>query len=429
MAYPMIRRAIKGTILEDNLPLVLDNPVIQFHGLCGEKNETMGINEDALSKGVLACGAAGMGKTVMIRECIRQIRKNATVPYSMIVLEVKDDYSGGLARKGDLLIGQGEYRDQSIKWNLYEDLLYRARDDREIALRCREIAEDLYADKKNQAQQFFPDAAQIFFGEVLYQFIKRGEHSLMARRKLTNKGLRDFFLSFDPKEYKELMGNNPSFTDFLLGDLNNQQALGVLAEEVLTIINTFSDIFGEEGDFSIRKFVQEKRSACLFLKLNMAYKETQKRIYGLLINLILKEALSHENTEGDVYLVLDELHSLGKIDLVSAINMGRSKGLKVIAGIQSYSQIKSIYGEDDASALIAGFGSKAFFRPNDEETRTLIREEFGQCVIEEICLSSGGSITNTREGHVVEDAEINCLHTGDFICSLSGCPPFQFRIA
>ena len=428
MGYPIIKRAVSGTILEENPPVIMGDSIISFRGVSGGKNGTMGIGRDALSKGLFMCGATGMGKTVMIRECLRQIRRNTNAPYSMVVLEVKDDYSNELARGGDLMIGQGVYRDQSVRWNIYEDILYQARDDREIELRCREIAADLFADKKNQVQQFFPDAASLLLGVVLYRFVKRGERSLIARRQLSNKGLREFFLSFNREDYRKLMGDHPAFTDMLLGDGENQQALGVLAEEILTVINTFSDVFGEEGDFSVRKFVREKRGRCLYLKLNAAYKETQKRIYGLMMNQVLKEVLSHENREGDVYLILDELHSLGKTDLVSAINMGRSKGLKVIAGIQSYSQLKSIYGEADASALIAGFGSKAYFRPNDDVTRKLIREEFGENIIEEMRISPGGTVTNTRQGYVVEDADVSGMHIGDFICALEGNPPFQFRI-
>ncbi len=428
MSYPMIKRALSGTMLNDNPAMEQLDSLVRFHGRCGEKTATMGIGRSELSKGFLACGASGMGKTFLIRECIRQIRENSTEPYSMVVLEVKDDYSGGLMKAGDCVIGQGAYRDESVRWNVYEDITYHAKDDAEEELRCREIAADLFADRKNQAQQFFPDAAQLLLAVVLYQFLKRGERSLAERKKLNNQGLRDFFLSFNKEDYRRLMENQPAFTDQLIGDLNNSQALGVLAEEVLTVINTFSDVFGEQGDFSIRGFVQEKRGRCLFLKLNAAYGETQRRIYGLLVKQILKEVLSRDNTQGDVYLILDEMHFLGKTDLVSAINMGRSKGLKVIAGIQSYSQVMSAYGEDDASSLMAGFGSKAYFRPNDEETRKLIREEYGQNFVEEIVLSAGGCIRNTRQGYVVEDADINALHVGDFICSLGGNPPFQFRI-
>lgn len=428
MPYPMIRRGLNGTIITENPLVTMDNPIIEIDGFSEGRRGTIGISSDALSKGFLACGATGMGKTVMTKECIRQIRVNANKPYSMVVLEVKDDYSCGLRERGDLVIGQGMYHDQSIRWNIYKDILFHANNDQEIELRCREIARILFRDRKNQAQQFFPDAAQLLFGEVLFRFIKQGEHSLTARRKLTNKGLRNFFQSFSKERYKELIGKNPSFTDLLLGDMDNQQALGVVAEEILTVINTFSDVFGDEGDFSIQSFVLEKRNTCLFVKMNFAYKETQKRIFGLLVNLILREVLSHENTAGDVYLILDELHALGEIDLVSAINLGRSKGLKVIAGIQSYAQLKAIYGENGAAALIAGFGSKAYFRPNDEETKKLIKEEFVQCVVEEIRLSAGGSVVSTRPGSVVEDADLNEMQVGDFICSLTGHPPFRFKM-
>ena len=214
----------------------------------------------------------------------------------------------------------------------------------------------------------------------------------------------------------------------LLGDdLNNPQALGVLGEEVLTVLSTFTDVFGEDGDFSIREFVTNRDGRALFLEYDPAYRETQRRIYGMLMNQALKEVLSSRTGDGHTILLCDELPAIGKIDLSSAVNLGRAKGLICVVGLQSIEQLYETYGEHQGNALLAGLCTKLYFRPNDAVTAKYIRDSFGMTRIEEIRLSPGGSRTNVRTEYVAEDHVIRSLKTGCCICALAESAPFLFQ--
>lgn len=432
--YPVLQRCLFGSILTENLPFINSDPVVSITGTCreGTLQEKLELDREQLGRGILVGGATGTGKTVLLRKMANQIRGKLGNNYSMIVLEAKDDYYGELSAPGDLIIGQGQYRDVSEKWSVFEDLVYDGWDDDSVRLNCSEFARQMVADKKDQTQQFFVDATQLLLYCVLVTYIQQGKKSLEERRKLSNKGLRDFFAQYRPSQYVQLMKEceEPGIIRMILGEsMDNLQALGVIGETVVTILSAFVDIFGEEGNFSIRRFVHEKMGKTLFLKYDPAYKETQKKIYGFLVNLMLKEVLSQGNNSGNVIFLCDELPVLGKIDLATAVNLGRAKGLVCIAGFQSIEQIYSIYGESEGNAMLSGFSTNLFFAPNDIKTREYIKGVFGENLVETIALSPGGSVSERHDGHVVEDSHLNSMGVGDCICGLPGQDPYLFHIS
>ena len=419
----LIRRCLWGSVLEENHPPHRASPLLCLAGNCRGHPASLCLSEADLSRGLMALGATGTGKSQFLLACAQQLREKLGQEYSMVVLEVKKDYSPALFRPGDLILGQGRDRQESVRWNLFADLTDDGWEDEAIRLNCMEFSRQLFADKKNQSQQFFPDAAQLLLYVVLLSYIQQGRSSLLQRQKLSNAGLRSFFSQYDPDQYIQLMERceDPGVVRMLLGaSADNPQALGVLGEEVLTILSTFSDVFGEVGDFSVRRFVREKQGQVLYLRVDPAYRETQRRVFSLIINLMFKEMLAQRaDTGGHLLFLCDELPAIGRVDMPTALNLGRAKGLICLAGLQSVEQLYEIYGEHAGNAVLAGFCNQALFSPNDPKTRQYIRELFGENRVEELILSPGGVHAVQRGGHVVEDSHLAGLRVGECICSLA----------
>lgn len=235
--------------------------------------------------------------------------------------------------------------------------------------------------------------------------------------RLISYTLRDFFLQFDEHSYMRLIEDcgESGVLNMILGNRgngDNLQALGVFGELVTTALQTLIDVFADDGDFSIREFVRAKDKKALFINYDMAYKASQVPIYGSLVNLMLKEVLSQNNNAGKTILICDEIVTMGKTDIAQAVNLGRAKGLMVIVGLQSIEQLKSIYGEHDAIAMLAGMCNKLYFRANDPTTRNYIKEDFGKTTREYIVLSPGGCMSERREVYIIEDADFNRLGLG-----------------
>jgi hypothetical protein len=68
-------------------------------------------------------------------------------------------------------------------------------------------------------------------------------------------------------------------------------------------------------------------------------------IYRTLFDSAIKEVLSRETNhkKGNVYFIIDEFRLLPYLQFFdNAINFGREKGLKIIAGLQSVEQLYSV---------------------------------------------------------------------------------------
>lgn len=426
----IVKRVLMGTDIQVNLPMKIMSPVIR---LCGAdvNNEfsTIGFSEAMLTQGTLMIGETGSGKTYCLKKMVRELRKNLSENYSMVIVQAKNDFNE-CAIEGDFFIEQGRNSENSVHWNLFQDILKDGYENNMVELNTREFVSHLFSDKKDQKEQFFVDGARELLYCVIVSYIRSGKNNLHARQRLTNKGLRDFFLQYDIESYKELLvkSGESGVLKMILGDgADNLQALGVFGELVTTVLNTLVDIFAMDGDFSIREFVHNKNNKALFINYDPAYKDSQVKIYSSIIKFVLKEALSQNASKGPVVLVCDELPTMGRTDIAEAVNLGRAKGLISILGIQSVSQLYSIYGEYDGLKLLSGMCTKLYFKPNDSLTRQYMIEDFGKVIAEYMVLSPGGTSVEKREGMVLEDDEVMRMKTGDCYVKCAKGDMFKFH--
>lgn len=426
-----VRRVLVGTDMYTNLPMKRDNPIICLNGKAvNQADSSIDLSKEVLSQGIGMIGETGSGKTYCIKKMVHDLRNNKDLNYSMVVVQAKNDFDNCL-RPGDLRLEQGINSSNSVKWNFFRDILKDGYDDNMLELNAREFASHLFSEKKSQKEQFFIDGARELLYCIIISYIRNGKTSLHARKKLTNKGLRDFFLQYTPESYKDLMKSceEPGVLKMILGDqADNLQALGVYGELVTTVLNTLIDVFSEEGDFSIREFIYEKAGRTLFINYDPAYKESQIKMFSSIIKLALKEALAQKTSKGNVILVCDELPAMGKTDIAEAVNLGRAKGLIAIIGIQSISQLYSIYGEYEARSMLSGLCTKFYFRPNDSLTRQYMIDDFGKILAEYMVLSPGGTCVERRESMALEDDDVIQMKTGDCYVKYAKGEMFRFHI-
>lgn len=422
----MDKKQISNFEITDNLPPYRRTPVVSLDVYCNNQNTKLNLDWDDLTRGILYAGATGTGKTVCIRQTTKQLRER-TYNYSMVIVETKQDYEKHLFKEGDLILGQGEFRERSVHWNIFKDILIDGWDDNAIKANCEEMARYLFKESEADPNKFFVKAARVLFAQALVDMVFEARTSLVARKKLNNAKLREYFTTFDIGRCQRLASsaNEQTILKFLLGeDLSNPQALGVLSETILGVLEIFTDIFAEEGDFSIREFVREKKGRTLFLKYDMAYKETQTVLYGLLTNLMIKEMLRQHTPNGNVIYVCDEFSFVGKTDIDTAVNLGRAKGFVCLIGLQSIEQVYEIYGTHKGNSVLAGLRSKFMFQLNDIESMNFMKDSFGKHDRVEIKLSVGGNIINRNTDYIASDRYIYNLGIGECICKLSTGTPF-----
>ncbi len=424
-----IKRVLFGKDIKEYEPWEYEHPIVSLPGVCVNKTSRLILEDSHFSKGIGVIGATGAGKTYCIKKIISEVRKNAN-NYSMVIVQAKDDFND-LYIAGDLILEQGIYSERSVKWNLFKDILADGYDMKMVELNTRQFVKHLFSYKENSKEHFFVEGASELLYCIIITLVKMGINNLHERSKWTNKGLKEFFLNYKEEDYLHIIQNcgEPGVLDRILGEeADNRQALGVWGELVTTALQTLVDIFAEDGDFSIREFVRTKNNKTLFINYDPSYKDTQIKIFGSIINLMLNEVLARSNNSGSVYLMCDELPVIGKIDIAQSVNIGRAKGLKTIVGCQSIEQLHSIYGEEDGNNLLAGLCTKMYFKPNDLCTRQYMKDDFGKEIADYITMSPGGCYTDRREGYVVEDFYINEMRTGEFFVNITDGARFKFKV-
>ncbi len=159
------------------------------------------------------------------------------------------------------------------------------------------------------------------------------------------------------------------------------QTQGVISTFRQFIDEFFLGNFREAGEFSLREAIRSRGAKAILFEYRPGNEELVAPIYSALIGMLIDEVLNRtvSRFEGMVYFILDEFHALPKIHKVETfINMSRSLGGAVIAGTQSYAQLKHAYGEKKAEALVSAFNTRVFLRILDEESANLLIHSIGE---------------------------------------------------
>lgn len=433
-------KLIMGNELEDGIKLKESNYSVLYNDSeCSDYCFTL--TPSVLARHVLLMGGAGSGKTNAMDITIKQLREKQTSEDVFIFFDTKGDYYKEFYQTGDSVIGTGkDYEDSSRRWNLYEEILADGDDPKYYSINAKEISAALFDDRGSSAQPFFVNAAKDIFAKVMqYNISKAQENPLEYVKYLNNKSLLEFLQNDISMQDFSKMASERDFMKGLLtylGDGKNGQALGVLAELKSMLSDYFVGVFADndyKDRFSMRKFVKEKGGKAVFIEYDLMTGETLTPIYKLLVDLALKEALGRsdeDKTNGNIYLVLDELKLLPKLKhLDDALNFGRSKGVKVLAGIQSINQLYDIYGEEKGHVIAGGFSTLFAFRTADSASRKYVTDLFGTNVIGYQYMGiDNRPIPREREGNVVETWDQTKLTIGEAIIGLADREaPFLFQ--
>lgn len=405
--------------------------------LSGEHNggkASFGLTAEHLDKHSLLIGSTGCGKTTLLNKMIEQIQSKMNQDDVMIIFDSKGDfYSRFGKKKGAVLLGNSSlYYKNSVRWNIFKEILADGWESRNIVTNAQEICRNLFAEREKRTNNpFFPNAARDLLASLLIFLIRTGENDIPFRKdNFYNDKFKNIldcsdvdqllsFLSFD--------SDARSVASYIDG--NGEQANGVLAEMYSVVRDIFTGVFAEHGAFSIRNFVREKGGKTLFVEYDLSIGQTLTPMYRLLFDLALKEALGRQRHEGNVYLVLDEFRLLPHLQHIDdGVNFGRSLGVKVFAGLQNVEQLFETYKENRGRSILAGFSNLFLFHNDDPSTLKYLTERSGRnVVLDEYFDLKGQMDGKTRSAHTIEDWDLISLKPGEAIVSLAFNKPFKFK--
>jgi type IV secretory pathway TraG/TraD family ATPase VirD4 len=114
--------------------------------------------------------------------------------------------------------------------------------------------------------------------------------------------------------------------------------------------------------------------------------ETLKPLISMWLDLAANALMSlTPSNERRIWLIFDELASLHKLPyLPNAFAQSRKYGGCLVAGVQSISQLRKVYGQNAADEISTMCNTRIFFRSPSNEASVWTSKELGQHEIEEM---------------------------------------------
>ena len=363
------------------------------------------LTDKVLGGHVLLVGGIGQGKTNAIYHLLHSVRNHLRNEDVVVVFDPKGDYLRRFWRPGDIVINDPRSEEDERPWNLLAgvDSSQLASHDRQET--ANEIAHTLFDDDiERSPQPFFPLAAmQLFAASISHPEIlsRNGPGVRMSNASICRywgSSLRETIVDDFQRQ-----GDTRGLVNYLWDQ--GPQAGGVLASVTQVLRDVFVGRFQDPGNLSVRETVRERGGRCLFIEYRIRTGKALARLYRLLVDLAIKEALSAPlGNPGRVYFFLDEFRLLPKLmHLDHGLNFGREFGLRFIVGMQSHSQVKAAYGEE-ADSILSGFNTVIAFRTTNPDTRSFIQGIAGtnqKLVV--LAKIPGHPVQQVVKGQVVED--------------------------
>lgn len=397
--------------------------------------QTIRISEETAARHTLCIGGTGSGKTTLMFRMFDQIYRKMTANDVAIIFDSKGDYferfgRGKPAGTVRVLGNSSKYTSISEKWNIFRDIQADGRQNDTVRINAMEIARTLFAQRMEKTNNaFFPAAAQDVLASLLTSICWDAKTDPEVAACMNNAYLTDYLQRSDASALLAQLTAYDAFratASYIEGE--NEQSQGVVSELHSVVREVLLGVFALDGEFSIREFVRARGKKILFVEYDLSIGSVLTPIYRLLIDLALKEALSQMSERGRVFLFLDEFRLLPHLRHIDdAVNFGRSKGLRVFAGLQSIEQLYDLYGQSRGRAIAAGFSNVFSFRSNDEATMKYVSGLYGSNLLGLAIGYDKGEQHLVQQSKVIPDWSMSGLEPGQAVVCLSGKAPFVFH--
>lgn len=306
--------------------------------LCTEKNTQQvriaGVPMPASVENLhlLINGATGSGKSVLLRELMLSALKRGD---RMVVVDPNGDLYSKFGRPTDVILNPYDERTQA--WMYFNEI--RAEYDwKRLSYSVVPLGADANAEEWNS------------FGRLLLRAVSR---------KLFELNIHDinqvnYWCCEAPFKELHVFLKNTEAASLFSGASESTRAFDS-ARFVLS--NKLSEHRSmPSGDFSIRNWM-ENGTGCLYITWREEMKTAMKPLLSAWVDVFCSSILSMpENAQRRWWLLIDELASLEKLaSLEDVLTKGRKHGVRVVAGLQTVSQLDAIYGKHMSQTLRASF--------------------------------------------------------------------------
>ena len=306
-------------------------------------------------------GETGSGKTSAMELIAYQL------PYDRGTAVVAHDYADDFQQFYDelgfevLRIG---VEDSDVHWNLFEDI--------ETEREFTEIASALFGEPSGH-NPFHGPAQHVFEALLLYLYREAAEHD-----DIEDLGHDDIvsFLQQDPEDIYQILRRRPELHSKAthLDPESGKTAVNVYQTLMEHVDPVFVGDFAEDGDFSLREYIQNPDGRALIIDSNPTEMETLGPMFQLLLDWGIRYALDSDNRAVWLLDEIDQLPELTQLPNLTA--RGRAERTQAIIGVQTIGQLEETYSKP--SGVLGNCPQGIYFSPGDSDTAEFIQDEVGE---------------------------------------------------
>lgn len=305
------------------------------------------IPKDSEPAHFLIVGAPGTGKSVTYKEMAEVIRKRGE---RAIFYDPSGEMVENFYREGhDVILSPFDARGRA--WDIWTE----CKEDYEFD----QLATSFIPDQKSN-DPFWATAARIVFAAMA--------RKLATHPQRSNKLLVDKILNADMEEIIGFLKGTEGAS--ILSEGAEKMASSVRAV-MATYIRPLKYLQDNGPTFSIKEWVRnDDGDQWVFITRKDDQKDVVKPLITAWLDTASSAILSMEPCrDRRIWLLIDELPSLNRLPTITdTLAQSRKFGGCGVLGVQSYPQLVSIYGRDEADTLAGMCSTWAVFRFNEERS-------------------------------------------------------------
>ena len=335
---------------------------------------SMPLVKDMETRHFLVTGLTGSGKTNLIHNLLLQVekKKQAAIVIDQTGEMIAKYYN---PKRGDIIFNPFDARGSD--WDFWQDCSNEIELERfsKILIGFNRKASSAHSDP------FWENAAMSIFNGCVESLRRKNASMEEIVQLVCNADINDLKKILRGTEAGRFLGKNPTQT--------SESILSVLTANAkpLTYLAYGEDnMDADVKRFSIKEYFEKVKSnsdSWLFLATKPSNRSLTLPLIACMSELALSQLMEIGiNKDRRVWVVMDELASLGKLPALSSLmSEGRKYGACVIAAMQSLNQLYEAYGQYSGSSIFGQFGTSFFFRNNEPAIAKMISSICGSEVI------------------------------------------------
>lgn len=377
---------------------LFDRPLDAMDELSGEIRKSgegirihplVSISRDRETRHFMVMGAIGSGKTQVVLNILQSIRdRMKTGPEDrLIVYDNKSDMTASLPFPDDQIILLAPWDARTWAWDVGKDIVNAT-------------------DAATFAERLIPESKDKFWSEAPRQIVRASIQHLqsthgtgwswkdLSRTLNSQESLIGAVMLYAPPLAPVFLGSGgPTSTGASL--LSSMNAFTGSIDDLCRAWDNTDPLTGKEIEpgrviprVSLREWalIQVVRRRVILLQGNKRYLPLERAYIQAIISAfggIMNSPEMPDSKTRRIWVLLDEFPQLGKLEHFSQyLEVGRSKGLCVILGLQDLAQLREIYGRETADVWASICGTYIVCRSQGVETVQWLTRFFGERTVQ-----------------------------------------------